>query len=98
MAHIKQPDEGNTVRLFGFSEYDPSQGHIVCLPVCVWSEILKMREGNKLGPFVLNTRRKEESESFLQKVNAFNFTLLFEAIIMQTYSVKDCHAGFRFTV
>lgn len=32
MAHIKQTDEGNTVRLFGFSEeYEPSQGHIVCV-------------------------------------------------------------------
>ena len=29
VAHIKQPDEGNTVGL-----YDPSQGHIVCLSVC----------------------------------------------------------------
>ncbi len=37
VAHIKQPDEGNTVRLFGFSEeYDSSQGHIVCLCGCVW--------------------------------------------------------------
>lgn len=37
MVHIKQLDEGNTVRLFGFSEeYDPSQGHIVCLCLCVF--------------------------------------------------------------
>lgn len=34
VAHIKQPDEGNTGRLFAFSEEcDPSQGHIVCLCV-----------------------------------------------------------------
>lgn len=51
MAHIKQPDEGNTVRLFSFSEeYDPSKGHIVCLTLslCVflqlWFVLLKMRE------------------------------------------------------
>lgn len=60
VAHIKQPDEGNTVRLFGLSEeYDPSQGHIVRLCPCVFFPTTLVwnieDEENKLGLFALNT-------------------------------------------
>lgn len=63
VAHIKQPDEGNTVRLFQRIMI-PHKGTLCVASVCVcfflqlWSEILKMREENKQGLFVLNTWRR----------------------------------------
>lgn len=75
MAHIRQPDEGNTVRLFGFlEEYDPSQGHIVCPCLCVFFPTTLVCNAEDEGKrtnwvFLLWTLETEESTTFPQKIH-----------------------------
>jgi len=68
VAHIKQPDEENTVRLFGFLQgMISSQGHIVCC--CFFREACNIEDerGEQTGPFC----SESESEKFSTENQCF---------------------------
>lgn len=58
MAHIRQPDEGNTVRLFGFFRrvWSLTRAHCASVSVCLFSYNLRpviprMKRGEQTGSF-----------------------------------------------